>query len=115
MTERFWSALDTLVREHEIIIDRPKGTTHHRYPEIVYPLDYGYLDGTRTMDGGGIDVWVGSLQEHKVSAIVVTVDLAKKDIEIKVLIGCSGDEKEHILHVHQRGMQAALLLERQEP
>jgi inorganic pyrophosphatase len=32
----FWSRLDQLVETSEIVVDRPKGTPHPRYPEIVY-------------------------------------------------------------------------------
>jgi inorganic pyrophosphatase len=28
---------------------------------MIYPLDYGYLEITTSSDGGGIDVWFGSL------------------------------------------------------
>ena len=41
--ESFWTAIGSLVRESEIVIDRPKGSRHPRYPELVYPVDYGYL------------------------------------------------------------------------
>ena len=60
MDDSFWEALDTLAAESEIIIDRPKGSAHPRYPGFIYPLDYGYLKATTSMDGGGIDVWRGS-------------------------------------------------------
>ena len=56
----FWKAIDSLVQESEIVIDRPKGSHHPRYPELVYPVDYGYLKNTSSMDGGGIDVWRGT-------------------------------------------------------
>ena len=39
----FWQAVDKLVSSGKIIIDRPKGSTHPRYPEIKYELDYGYI------------------------------------------------------------------------
>ena len=39
----FWNALDELVDNSEIIIDRPKGTSHPKYPNFVYQVDYGYL------------------------------------------------------------------------
>ena len=58
--EGFWKALDELVNHSEIMIDRPQGTAHPRYPDFIYKLDYGYLKDTSSMDGGGIDVWVGS-------------------------------------------------------
>lgn len=56
----FWEALDELVANSEIIIDRPKGTVHLKYPDFIYKVDYGYLKDTSSMDGAGIDVWVGS-------------------------------------------------------
>lgn len=43
---QFWNAIDILVKSHNIIIDRPKGSSHPEYKDTVYPLDYGYLEGT---------------------------------------------------------------------
>lgn len=37
--DRFWDRLDALIQQSEIIIDRPRGTAHPRYPEYLYPLD----------------------------------------------------------------------------
>ena len=93
--ENFWNTLDELVNSSEIIIDRPKGSTHPRFPTFIYPVDYGYLKDTSSMDGAGIDVWVGS-NEKKVDAIICTVDLMKRDSEIKILIGCTEEEKKKI-------------------
>ena len=56
----FWKALDELVEYSAIVIDRPKGSVHPKWSDFVYKLDYGYLKGTSSMDGEGIDVWVGS-------------------------------------------------------
>ena len=39
----FWRALDSLVDNSEIVIDRPKGTAHPKYPDFIYKVDYGYL------------------------------------------------------------------------
>ena len=94
----FWNALDSLVEQSEIVIDRPKGTAHPRYPDFIYKVDYGYLKNTTSMDGGGIDVWKGTDKEQKIDAIMCIVDLTKKDSEIKILIGCTEDEKELIYH-----------------
>lgn len=97
--EAFWRALDELVANSEIVIDRPKGTAHPKYPQMIYPIDYGYLKGTSSMDGAGIDVWVGS-GERKVDAVVCTVDPLKKDSEIKILIGCTEEEKRTVCALH---------------
>src|SRR5512137_2080542 len=88
----FWEYLDSLLRSAQIVIDRPRGSTHPRYPSYIYPLDYGYLEGTSAGDGQEIDVWRGSLPDKKLDAIVCTVDLLKEDAEIKLLVGCTEDE-----------------------
>ena len=79
----FWETLDSLVNNSEIVIDRPKGTAHPKYPDFIYKVDYGYLKNTSSMDGVGIDVWVGSGNE-RIDAIMCTVDLMKRDSEIKI-------------------------------
>jgi inorganic pyrophosphatase len=113
--DRFWQALDRLAAEHELVIDRPKGSRHPRYPEMAYPLDYGYLAGTQAADGDGVDVWVGSLPEQAVTAIVCTVDMLKRDAEIKILLGCMPQEAQTILDFHNddSDRQSAILIERQ--
>jgi inorganic pyrophosphatase len=88
----FWESLDRLVSSSHVIIDRPKGSTHPRYAEMIYPLDYGYLKDTRSNDGGGIDLWRGSGDPHYLSGILCTVDLEKRDAEIKLVLGCSAEE-----------------------
>ena len=108
----FWSHLDALVAASTLQIDRPRGTAHPRYPAFIYPLDYGYLEDTRAMDGGGVDVWVGSLPERRVTAVVCTVNLRKRDAEVKIVLGCTPQEAQTILDVHNRGPQAGILIER---
>lgn len=95
----FWSAPDRFVSESKAIIDLPEGIRHPKYPALMYPVDYGYLENISSMDGGGIDIWRGTDGEY-IDAIIVTVDLFKKDSEIKILIGCSEDEKRLILETH---------------
>ena len=97
--EDFWNALDELVNTSEIVIDRPKGSAHPRFPDFIYRVDYGYLKNTASMDGGGIDVWVGS-DSKKVDAVMCIVDLMKRDSEIKILIGCTEEEKMEVYRTH---------------
>ena len=96
----FWQAIDKLVSSGEIVIDRPKGSVHPRFPNIKYEVDYGYIENTSSMDGGGIDVWRGSLPSDEVNAIICTVDLMKKDSEIKLLIGCTEEEIDTVYEFH---------------
>ena len=112
MTESFWSQLDDLISSCELVIDRPKGSAHPKYPTAIYPVDYGYLKGTSAADGSGIDVWRGSLPAAQFDSIVCTVDADKRDAEIKLLIGCSSVEKPAILKFLNTGAMAAILIER---
>ena len=99
VNHEFWNALDELVRHSEIVIDRPRGSVHPGFPDFIYRVDYGYLKDTTSMDGSGIDVWVGS-GEKRIDAIMCIVDLMKRDSEIKVLIGCTEEEKRIIYETH---------------
>lgn len=97
--EEFFLMVDRIVGESKIVIDRPKGTRHPKIESIVYPLDYGYLEDTTSMDGGGIDLYKGTNGEV-IDAVILTVDLIKRDSEVKILIGCSETEKLLALHFH---------------
>jgi inorganic pyrophosphatase len=87
----FWNTLDQLAAG-EIVVDRPRGSGHPRMADMVYPLDYGYLAGTIAGDGDGIDVWIGSLPGRSVTGIACTTDAYKRDVEIKLLLGCTDEE-----------------------
>lgn len=92
----FWECIDKIISEHKIIIDRPKGAPHPKFSYNIYPADYGYLKGTNSGDGEGIDVYVGSLEGKRCDAYIIIVDLLKNEIEIKLLIGCTEEEKKEI-------------------
>jgi len=111
MDELFWQYLKRLAQTSDLVIDRPKGSHHPRYPHVVYPVDYGYLAGTTAGDGAGIDVWRGSLEPDALQGVALTVDLTKRDAEIKILIGCTPDEISQIkAFLNEDSMKAIILL-----
>lgn len=112
MENDFWEHLERLIEESTIVVDRPKGTAHPQFPEMIYPLDYGYLKGTTSTDGGGLDVWVGVQSSARLEGIICTIDLNKKDIEIKLLIGCSEVDLKTIIDFHNSGAMRAILIRR---
>ena len=107
----FWRALDELIATSQIIIDRPKGSAHPKYPDFIYHLDYGYLTNTSSPDSEGIDVWLGS-GERKADAIMCIIDLTKKDSEIKILIGCTEEEKQIVYNTHNTPFMKGILIRR---
>jgi inorganic pyrophosphatase len=111
---RFWAKVDSLVEGASVVVDRPKGSVHPRLPTLIYPLDYGFLSGTTSGDGHGVDVWIGSLKRRRVTGVVCTVDLGKRDVEVKILLGCTRAEQRRILSLHnfRAGSQAGVLITR---
>ena len=111
----FWEYLDKMVHENEIIIDRPKGSKHPKYNDMVYAVDYGYIKNTQSMDNGGIDIFVGSEQNKKIDALFCTIDLKKNDSEIKILMGCTKNEKIEIYNfLNNAEFMKAILVNRLE-
>src|SRR5688572_6009000 len=104
--------MDDLVATCPLIIDRPRGSRHPRLADVRYPFDYGYLSGTRSSDGQSLTVWVGSLAERSVTAVICTIDLMRRDAEIKLLIGCTTEEAKQIVALHNTGDQSAILIVR---
>lgn len=109
----FWALADAFVSAHQMVVDRPRGTAHPRFPQIIYPLDYGYLDGTSAMDGDGIDLWRGSAPGTRVTGVIVSLDGMKRDGEVKLLIACTDTEHATIQAFHnQADWMAGLLVPR---
>lgn len=97
-----------LLITNSLVIDRPKGSLHPRYPTVMYPLDYGYLENTTSGDGSGIDLWLGSLNTvtngdgmKKLTGILCTFDTLKRDAEIKLLIQCTENDIQVIRDFHK--------------
>lgn len=86
-----WADWDALIRANGITLDRPHGSPHPRIPDIIYPLDYGYVNGTLGADGDEVDAFVGSARNGLV-ALLVTSDFRKGDREVKLLYNCTPEE-----------------------
>ncbi|SDM25592.1 hypothetical protein [Allokutzneria albata] len=87
----FFDVADELVRRSGVVVERRKGAAHPRYPEVVYPLDYGHVPATTGGDGAEVDVFVGTAGGGVCGALV-TADPGKGDVEVKLLVGCSPAE-----------------------
>ena len=107
----FWQKLDTLFLSSDLVIDRPKGSTHPQYHNLIYPVDYGYLKEDNLKDH--IGCYKGSINTYSVGAMIVCVDILKKDIEVKLLIGCNEEEQSSILEfVNQTDFQKTVIMRR---
>lgn len=75
-----------------VIVDRPLGSRHPNYEDLVYPVNYGYVEGVIAPDGEEQDVYIlgidRPIKEYvgKVVAIVHRFD----DIEDKWVVAPEG-------------------------
>jgi len=108
----FFYALDCIVNSSQVVIDRPKGSIHPAYPDIEYPLDYGYFLATSAPDGAGIDVFRGSAPGVGITAVYFTIDRRKLDMEAKVVLNCTEAEKREVGRFLESIQLSPLLIER---
>jgi len=54
---------DIIGREFTVIMDRPIGTRHPKHDNIVYPINYGYIDGIMGGDGEEQDCYLLGVDE----------------------------------------------------
>ncbi len=83
-----WARWENALRAGSITLDRPKDTVHPAYPDIRYPLNYGFLEATTSGDGDGVDVFVGT-GATGLTGLVLTHDKRKDDREVKLLYNCT--------------------------
>ena len=75
------------------IIDRPTGSSHPRHPEMIYPINYGYVDGVFAGDGAEQDVYVFGTDQplEKYTGKVVAVYHRLNDNEDKWIVSLNGE------------------------
>lgn len=83
-------------------IDRPLGSVHPRHPGLIYPVNYGYVDGILASDGAEQDVYVFGTDQPiaTFSGRVIGVYHRLNDCEDKWIV-CLNEEpptKEEILY-----------------
>lgn len=109
----FWQKLDTLFFSSSVIINQPAGSKHPKFSNLVYPVDYGFLSDTLSTEQKGISIYRGSMVSHQVSTLIVAADILAKDIEVKLMVGCTHEEEDKILRfVNQTEYQKAVLIRR---
>lgn len=68
-------ANEEIGKQYHIKMDRPIGTPHPKHPEIMYPINYGFIPGLIGGDGEEQDVYLldvdQPIQEAEVTIIAV--------------------------------------------
>ena len=104
----FGKKIDSLMLSTNVEISQPKGSHHPKYVNMVYPVDYGFLSDT-----DAIKVFKGSIKTSKIDAIMIVGDILKRDLEVKLLLGCNENEVKGILEfINQTDYQKGILVRR---
>ena len=85
------TVIGTIVKGH---IDRPLGSTHPDYPDMIYPINYGYVDGVFAADGEEQDVYVFGTNEpvETFAGKVIAVYHRTNDNEDKWIVSLDGTD-----------------------
>ena len=86
-----WCQWEALIASLGIELDRPARSAHPQYPEIIYPLDYGFVRNTICSDHQEVDVFAGS-SDRGLVGLIATCDYRRGDRELKLLWQCTPRE-----------------------
>ncbi len=83
---------DYFGKEVKVVIDRPLGSRHPDYPDLVYQVNYGFLPGTKAADGEEIDAYVLGVKSplKAFSGRVIAVVRRFDDNEDKLVVAAAG-------------------------
>ena len=92
-----------------IVMDRPIGTPHPKHPEILYPINYGYIPEVYGGDGEELDVYLLGVTERveEYTARIIGIVHRKNDVEDKLAAAPEGmsftaKEIEDIIHFQEQ-------------
>ena len=76
------------------IVDRPLGSAHPDFPEMIYPVNYGYVDGVFAADGEEQDVYILGADEpiKAYRGKVIAVYHRTNDTEDKWIVSVDGKD-----------------------
>lgn len=109
----FWQKVDTLYLSSGFRQTRKKGDVHPVFKNLIYPTDYGHVIDTKSISGEGVSVYAGSKSRSTITALVVAADILAKELDVKVLVGCTDEEVDEILRfLNQTDYQKTVLIRR---
>ena len=82
----------------DITIDRPLGSVHPKYPDLLYPVNYGYIPHVWGGDGEELDVYLLGVDVpvEEYTAHIIGIVHRHNDVEDKLVAapeGCRFDQK----------------------
>lgn len=79
---------DYIGKSVNVTVDRPLGSRHPKYNDMVYPVNYGYIDGMIAPDGEEQDAYVLGVSEplKEFTGKVIAIIHRLNDVEDKLVV-----------------------------
>ncbi len=98
-----------------LVIDRPLGSRHPRF-DMTYPINYGFLPGTRSSDGDELDAYVLGIDEPRSTfrGLCIAVISRDDDDDPKLIVVSDGkqqsdDEIRSATHFQEQYFQSRIM------
>lgn len=71
-----------------VTVDRKMGTRHPKYPDLIYPVNYGYIQGIPAPDGEDQDAYILGVDEpvNVFTGKIIAIIHRKDDVEEKWVV-----------------------------
>lgn len=103
--------VETLLLSGKLNLTKKKGEVHPKFRNLIYPTDYGHLSDTKSSSEEGVSVYAGSGDRNQITALVVAADILTKELDVKMLIGCTEEETDLVLRfLNQTDYQKTVLI-----
>ena len=73
---------DWIGRDIDLEIDRPTGSAHPDYPDLIYPINYGFVPGTLADDGESIEAYLVGDDQSLPSARGRVIAVLRRDDDV---------------------------------
>ena len=75
-----------------ILIDRPIGSTHPKYKDMIYPINYGFIPNVWSEDGEELDVYLLGVNkpQKEFTGKIIGIVYRKDDVEDKLVMAPEG-------------------------
>lgn len=76
-----------------VTVDRPLGSAHPDFPEMIYPINYGYIEGIIAPDGEEQDAYILGVSQpvKQFSGRIIAIVRRADDVEEKWAV-CPPDQ-----------------------
>ena len=91
--ERYLESLKRLLgKEVTVKVDRALGSAHPKYPDLIYPINYGYIESMIAPDGDPQDAYILGVAEavDSLCGVVLAIIVRRNDVESKLIVAPKG-------------------------